>query len=455
MQEKFNSLIENILRDLSGGPLLLAVSGGVDSMCMAELFLRSGKCRFAVAHCNFHLRGEESDGDEKLVSDWAQANGVVCHKKDFDTLSYVSDNSVSIEMAARELRYGWFLSLCREFGYAAVAVAHHANDNAETLILNLLRGTGVKGITGMRRMSRIPVVSAGEKDLLLRPMLDFTREEIATYVIKHSVPYRQDSTNAADDCRRNLIRNRIFPMMWKLNPSFVSTLNTDMEHFAEADAVLDDWYSEWKARVTEGDDIILERLLAAPHRDYLLYRLLSERGFNSSVIRDVSRLVSSGTAFGGRKFLAGRYALVSSRGRLRFSLQAESPDDVHAEVTGDGVYELGSVRISVVTEDYDSSMRLKLPPGMIVFDAARLPFPFRVRMWNAGDWFRPLGMRGRKKISDFFTDNGVSVTDKEKTVVLLASGEESHVAALPGFGRIDDGLKVTPSTLKVVTVRIL
>lgn len=458
MQERFNILIRDILAGIPEGPVLLAVSGGPDSMCMAELFRCWGQVPFAVAHCNFHLRGDESDGDERLVREWSEACGAVFHKKDFDTLGYVTGNDVSVEMAAREQRYGWFLSLCREYGYAAVAVAHNANDNAETLFLNLLRGTGMKGITGMRRISRIPVAGAGENDLLIRPMLGFERDEITAFAERNAVSYRTDSTNAKNDCRRNVIRNKVFPLLKELNPSFVSTLNADMGHFADAAAVTDDWFREWNDKVTEGDEILADKLAAAPHREYLLYRIMSGRGFGGPVIRDVSGLVFScdGT-FSGRKFFSDRHVLVSSRGRLRFVPRDASADTVPlpVQVAGAGIYDAGPCGICVETFPYDGGMSLRMPPGMVAFDAERLPFPFIVRLWKAGDWFRPFGMKGRKKLSDFFTDLGVPVTVKEKTVVLVASAEESHVAAVPGFGRIDDGLKVTASTGRVVTVRIV
>ena len=235
MQERFDRILKGLLPD--GEAVLLAVSGGVDSMCMAELFLNStAKVRFALAHCNFHLRGEESDSDEALVREWAESHGVIFIKKDFDTKEYAASNGVSIEMAARELRYTWFAEVCRERGIAALAVAHNANDNAETMILNMLRGTGVKGMTGMRGSSLLP----GSDARLIRPLLGFTRKDIHEYAVSHGLQWHEDSTNADSAYKRNCIRNEVFPLFERLNPSFLTTLNEDMERFAQVQSVADE-----------------------------------------------------------------------------------------------------------------------------------------------------------------------------------------------------------------------
>ena len=211
--------------------LLVAVSGGIDSMCLADKVRLSGE-PFAIAHCNFCLRGDESDGDEALVRRWAASNSIVCHVRSFDTRSYSAQKGISIEMAARELRYKWFGSLCREYGYEAVAVAHNAQDNAETLILNLLRGTGLRGILGMKPSGFIPVAEYSDIPLL-RPLLGMTREEIEEYASAAGLPFRDDSTNFENDYKRNKLRNLVFPVFREINPSFVRTLNRDMERFGE------------------------------------------------------------------------------------------------------------------------------------------------------------------------------------------------------------------------------
>ena len=211
--------------------LLVAVSGGIDSMCLCEKVRLEGG-PFAVAHCNFCLRGPESDADEAFVRGWCTAHGVTCHVKRFDTQAFASAEGISIEMAARRLRYRWFGELCRSMGYEAVAVAHNANDNAETLLLNLLRGTGLKGITGMKASAFIPDPDFGDIPLL-RPLLGMTREEIEAFAAEHGLSWREDSTNALNEFKRNKLRNQVFPVFREINPSFVQTLNRDMERFAD------------------------------------------------------------------------------------------------------------------------------------------------------------------------------------------------------------------------------
>ena len=200
-------------------------------MCLAEKVRLEGG-PFAIAHCNFSLRGAESDADEAFVRSWASGYGIPIHVKRFDTEAFASAEGISVEMAARRLRYHWFGELCREHGYDAVAVAHNANDNAETLVLNLLRGTGLKGITGMKASGFLPDPEYGDIPLL-RPLLDMTREEIAAFADEHRLAWREDSTNALNDFKRNKIRNLVFPVFREINPSFVQTLNRDMERFAD------------------------------------------------------------------------------------------------------------------------------------------------------------------------------------------------------------------------------
>ena len=211
--------------------LLVAVSGGIDSMCLAQKVRLEGG-PFAMAHCNFSLRGEESDADEAFVRSWASAYNIPLHVKRFDTQAFAQAEGISVEMAARRLRYRWFGELCREHGYGAVAVAHNANDNAETLLLNLLRGTGLKGITGMKASGFLPDPEYGDIPLL-RPLLGMTREEIEAFAREQGLTWREDSTNALNDYKRNKIRNQVFPLFREINPSFVQTLNRDMERFTQ------------------------------------------------------------------------------------------------------------------------------------------------------------------------------------------------------------------------------
>lgn len=303
---------------------LLAVSGGIDSICLASLFLNSSAGRrFAVAHCNFHLRGEDSDSDEALVAAWCGRNGVRYHKADFDTEQYASSHSVSIEMAARELRYDWFASLCRENGYYGVAVAHNANDNAETLILNLLRGTGLRGITGMQVETVVPVTRDELSGVrLLRPMLSFSRKQIEEYVAANSLEYHDDRTNAETVYKRNRIRHLVFPVFESLNPSFLTTFAREMNAFSEVQEIADDYFISVRDGVCEpaGKDELLRvnavRLCHLKHYKYVLYRLLEVYGFRYRLLEPVVRLLESGKTFSGKVFEAPGYELITAGERL-------------------------------------------------------------------------------------------------------------------------------------------
>lgn len=299
---------------------LLAVSGGIDSICLASLFLNSSAGRrFAVAHCNFHLRGEDSDSDEALVAAWCGRNGVRYHKADFDTEQYASSHSVSIEMAARELRYDWFASLCKDNGYYGVAVAHNANDNAETLILNLLRGTGLRGITGMQVETVVPVTRDELSGVrLLRPMLSFSRKQIEEYVAANSLEYHDDRTNAETVYKRNRIRHLVFPVFESLNPSFLTTFAREMNAFSEVQEIADDYFVSVRESVCEpaGKDELLRvnavRLCHLKHYKYVLYRLLEVYGFRDRLLEPVVRLLESGKTFSGKVFEAPGYELITA-----------------------------------------------------------------------------------------------------------------------------------------------
>lgn len=299
---------------------LLAVSGGIDSICLASLFLNSSSGRrFAVAHCNFHLRGEDSDSDEAFVAAWCGRNGVRYHKADFDTEQYASSHNVSIEMAARELRYDWFASLCRENGYYGVAVAHNANDNAETLILNLLRGTGLRGITGMQVETVVPVTRDELSGVrLLRPMLSFSRKQIEEYVAANSLEYHDDRTNAETVYKRNRIRHLVFPVFESLNPSFLTTFAREMNAFSKVQEIADDYFISVRESVCEpaGKDDLLRvnavRLCHLKHYKYVLYRLLEVYGFRDRLLEPVVRLLESGKTFSGKVFEAPGYELITA-----------------------------------------------------------------------------------------------------------------------------------------------
>ena len=469
--------------------VLLAVSGGVDSMCMADLFLsRYGSDSFALAHCNFHLRGEESDGDEALVCGWAEANGVKCHVKHFETEKFAQKTGVSIEMAARDLRYGWFAELCQEHGYGAVAVAHNANDNAETLILNLLRGTGLRGLAGMSPVSPLPVILSAPhvilseaKNLLpsvIRPLLEVTRKQIEGYALSHRVKYREDSTNALSDYKRNRIRNEVFPLFEKINPSFIRTLNREMGYFSEASDIVDDYCAiaseeriggtkECHCEPHRGVAIPLPKLLSEPHWRYQLYYILEPYGFNSATIASVEDLLVSDRTVSGKRFESSTHELVIERTELCIrpkeiavipGLTGNLPTDSIMVVRAPGIYNFNGRRWKVELIDRTSDMPLKQPDGTLIADADRLTFPFVCRRWRQGDWLIPFGMKGRKKVSDLFADLKFTSKQKEQALMIVDCAPEmagrQHVAGVLGV-RIDDRYKITESTSTIIRITIL
>ena len=585
MQKRFAQKIEEMRRliddsrsaSVSASRYLLAVSGGMDSMCMADLFLQTlGADSFAIAHCNFSLRGEESDGDETLVREWAERNAVQLFVKRFDTVAYARENGISIEMAARDLRYSWFAELCQEHGFAALSVAHNANDNAETLLLNLLRGTGLKGLHGMAEVSSLyvdggradrwselafshPRVGGGaheegggrwrqlsartydENVTLYRPLLEFTRKQIEGYVLTHRVPYRHDSSNFTSDYKRNRIRNEVFPIFEKINPSFIRTLNREIGYFSEAEEIVSDWCAARlpevlvcndNAQMSDGhlsseamtpvfcsSDILLRHserdresvtirttaLLAIPHWRYLLYHILEPYGFSSQVLSSLEDLLTSDRTVSGKRFespthvlLTGRKTLTvlplgkSSSAEIAESRSAVSErsislcscsaghggtavpqgnngndvllgkegshclsDDI-AVVRGAGTYNFNGSRFTVEVIPWTADMPLKQPAGVLVMDADKMKFPFVCRRWRQGDWLIPLGMRGKKKVSDLFTDLKYDALAKDAAIMIVDTQTEGlagqqHVAGLLGV-RIDDRYKVTSLTKTILRV---
>ena len=460
------------------GKLLLAVSGGVDSMTMATLFLAvRDEYPFALAHCNFNLRGEESDGDEALVKAWAEDNDVVCHTVSFQTEAYASEHGISIEMAARELRYGWFARLCIEHGYGAVAVAHNANDNAETLLLNLLRGTGLKGICGMKPVSTLPYVpeGAGSHDIkLVRPLLGLTRKQLEGYAFANKVAYREDSTNSSSDYKRNCIRNEVFPIFERINPSFVRTLNQEMSYFSDASDVVDKWCNDAVAKVVSypadacSPEILridLAALLSSVHWRYLLYHILEPYGFSSQVLASVEDLLSSSRTVPGKRFESASHLLFTGRDCLSLCPAGEYSAAGTAvnqspvmPVRCAGTYHFGGREFKVEVLPYHAGMSLRQPAGVIVMDADKLKFPFVLRGWRKGDWLVPFGMKGRKKVSDLFADLKFDTFMKDKAVMVVdvQNGDMTdtqRVAAVAGT-RIDDRYKVSEETLTIIKITI-
>ncbi len=407
--------------------VLVAVSGGRDSMVLAEKVRREGG-PFAVAHCNFRLRGAESDADEALVREWTSRHGVTCHVRAFDTEAFAAAEGISIEMAARQLRYRWFGQLCREHGYEAVLTAHHAGDNAETFFLNLLRGSGVKGLCGMPEEGFLPDPDYGDIPLR-RPLLRLTRADIDRLAGEWGLPYRDDRTNAENTVKRNKLRNQVFPVLREINPSFEETLAADMQRLRLVERIADDYFQEHVSLVWDGRRIDTDLLKTLPSWEYILYRILSQEGMAPALIDQATEVVRSG--------LSGRRvgAFISATGRL-----------VREEA-------VGTPEIIVTEESWEPGRSPVMPEGVLAVDADLVRGDLAADRWAAGDWIRPLGMRGRKKLQDWFKDRHFSLVDKQRAVVVRDSGlaDAHHVVAIAGH-TIDQAYRITDSTRRVFII---
>ena len=374
--------------------LLLAVSGGIDSMCLAQKVRLEGG-PFAIAHCNFGLRGADSDGDEAFVRSWAADCGVPCHVKRFDTKAFASTQGISVEMAARRLRYHWFGQLCREFGYEAVAVAHNANDNAETLILNLLRGTGLRGLVGMKASGFLPDPDFGDIPLL-RPLLGMTREQIEAFAREQGLSWREDATNAQNDYKRNKIRNLVFPVFQEINPRFVETLNRDMERFAN----------------------------------------------------ELSVAVQDPESVAARGLMNGRGPLPEAVGGTRSEATKDSGSCAAAESPMSNL----TTEFDIRMEPWDGTESVMQPKGVLILDADKAGELVEGR-WESGDWIRPLGAPGKKKMQDWFTDHHIPADEKPFIPLLKSAADPHHVLAVIGHC-IDHGVRVTKSTRQILRISV-
>lgn len=424
-----------------GDRVLLAVSGGVDSMVLMRLMSDAGY-RFAVAHCNFQLRGAESDGDELLVEQEAARYGVAYHSTRFDTEGVMAETGESMEMAARRLRYAWFEELCERHDYDVVAVAHHLDDSIETHFINMLRGTGLRGLTGIAVHNR----------RVVRPLMFATREAILEFANVNNVPFREDSSNASTKYLRNRIRHEIVPKLREINPQFASIMRRNMSRLDEAQCFIDASIALIKERVlsVEGGAHVLrvDRIVATMPRNFVIYEILnSEFGFNASVVDDICRAIDRGTS--GRRFHSHDMQAVVDRDRIIVVRRGVRTEGCVCTVE-QGVESLcfNDTLFRFEYLDIDDVGTLNQGANVALVDADRLTFPLCVRVWQSGDAFVPFGMRNHKKVSNFLVDNKVLIVDKERQLLLL-SGDD--VVWLVGR-RIDHRFSITNQTKRVLRV---
>ena len=384
---------------------LVALSGGADSVALL-LLLKNAGFNVHAAHCNFHLRGDESDRDEAFCVELCQRLGVELHRAHFDTREYAELHKVSIEMAARELRYKWFEQLRRDIGAAGICVAHHRDDSVETVLLNLVRGTGLRGLTGIQPRN----------GHILRPLLCVSRAEIEAFLAEKGQKYVTDSTNLEADVQRNIMRLEVLPLLRKLNPAVAENIQRTAENLAEAQLVL----NVEIASINSSNVLNLSDLKKYGSSEYLAFEWLKKYGFNGDQVRqildaDTGKIVSSSTG----------YDVLKDRGRLIVEPALEPFNPMR--IPEEGTYVLGGSSIEFggkTTENNTIRVRKKLvcvskEPYVATLDASKVRFPLTVRRVEEGDWMQPYGMKGRKLLSDLMTDLKMTVFEKRRQLVVV------------------------------------
>ena len=416
--------------------VLAAVSGGIDSMAMLHILHGVG-VNMVAAHCNFGLRGDESDRDEDFVKTEAGKLSIQCRTAHFDTLNYAAQNGLSTQIAARELRYGWFHELAASEGFDAIAIAHHRDDRIETLLINLARGTGIHGLTAIR-----PTIGK-----IIRPLLFASRNDIEAYVKSHGIAFREDSSNSTDKYARNYIRHHVIPGLEQFFPGMRQSMERSMEHFSNVELFYNEAIERYKQQVvTVKDDLMyidLQGLSECPSSPTLLYEILKPFGFSNAIVGDIFRDAINCVST-GRQFFSNTHRLVYDRKYLVLHKIETEP--------------LRDYLIDEPTSNIDIPIRLKIEkfdryagftpntnPNIACLDADKLQYPLLLRKWKHGDSFRPLGMKNMKKLSDFFIDAKLSLIEKERRWILVSGGQIAWIVGL----RIDDRFKITNKTRRV------
>ena len=428
--QQFKAFIQsNELIPAANASTLLAVSGGLDSVVMAHLF-RQAERPFAIAHCNFQLRGADSDEDEAFVRRLAELYEAPFFVKQFDTKVYADENGLSTQVAARQLRYAWFAELCTIEGYAQVATAHHLNDSAETLVLHFARGTGIKGLRG------IPAQNAQ----VIRPLLFATREAISAYAAENGIAWREDSSNASDDYTRNFIRHRIMPPIQEINPGFLYSAQKMMARMGELEDITDFFLDRWlrENSRTEADGTLrfaLSDLTVLPHTGHFLFLLLGKKGFTAEQCRQLGEDLLHQT---GREIQSDQYRALVDRNDLIISPLVPQQPEVQVQADDLMVTLPNGARLMLMP----AAPMPPYPDGReaILVDADELVFPLLLRGWQAGDSFQPFGMGGQsQKLQDYCTNGKLSRLEKERLWLLLNG--DGKVIWVVGH-RLDERFKI-------------
>lgn len=439
LESKFRKFIENERLFGQSDSVLLAVSGGLDSTVLTHLFAQRSYS-FAIAHANFGLRGAESDEDERWVSALAQRYAVSFYTHRFATKDYAHKHGLSTQMAARRLRYAWLEEVRTEHGYARIATAHHQNDQLETTLLNLVRGTGVAGLRGI----------LARRGSLVRPLLFTSREALEAYAKEHQLEWREDKSNASDAYRRNQIRHHVVPLLQQLNPNLLSTYELTRERLRATEQVLfaEVQRVEGSARQQVGGEVWLDKAVLRQHPQctIILAEIIRPFGFSYRQARDVAQCLADDNAV-GKYFVSRLYTLFVERQYLIIVEASEETPAIKTIRVSETRVELPRQTLTMTTRP---ALGYELPRQRHVaaLDADRLRFPLQLRPWQAGDWFCPLGMAHRKKLSDFLIDQKVPRHRKASIYVLIS---EENIVWVVGW-RIDHRFRVTDRTQKVYEI---
>ncbi len=440
VQERFSQFLDEQALCQLDGRILLAVSGGKDSVLMAHLFANAGYA-VGIAHCNFQLRGTEADADEALVNRLARKLDVPFYTTAFDTEVHARTYGISIQMAARDLRYDWLETIRASQGYDRIAVAQHQNDHLETLLLNLVRGTGLSGLRGI-----LP-----KRGRIIRPLLFLTAAEVAVEVKRRGLEYRDDASNFSTKYARNKIRLDVIPQLKELNPALERTMAENMAHFTDAHKVLQRYIAELRGRLfvpkqRAGEEewhIRVAELATLDPQLFLLYELFRPYGFSEAVLADLADTLDG---ISGKRFFSPSHVLYLDRQTVvmrRSGLFTNDVVTIHeadkSVCWGDCRFETGWPSDTVVCNDRHRTQ----------FDSDRLVFPLQIRSWQPGDVFHPLGMKGRKKLSDFFVSLKIPAHDKQRVPVVV-NGNGDIIWVVPY--RMDNRYKITAETKKVFTL---
>lgn len=420
---------------------IIAVSGGADSISLLHAF-KYLNLKILALHCNFGLRGKESDMDEQFVKRFCDTFGIALSVKKFDTTVYAKEKGISIEMAARELRYNWFADMKVKKKMDYIVVGHHADDLAETFFINVCRGTGIKGLTGIKPIN-------GD---ILRPLLSFPRTEILKYIEENQLGYRTDSTNTSTDYVRNRIRLQVIPVFKDINPGFRETMEENCEVLKETEAIFRYGIQQLQQQIiiNEKDELLIDigKTLATPAPYTLLYETLRPLGFNKTQIRDI---LNTQNATPGKQFTAGKYLLTKGRRYWRL-FNSEQHTAIRSTIEKAGDYNIDGKTYRITLFPLSTDFTIPQTSSIACFDADKIKFPLLIRNWQAGDYFCPIGMKkSKKKISDFFTDQKFSAKQKKDCLLLESDGKIVWVIE----HRLDERFKITSFTKRILKLELV